>query len=319
MILRFVTLLLLLVSVLWAELSQAAENVTHPFIGVTHIARWEETPRSVFMNIVLVDLAMPGIRFKLTGPSGTRDTLKETTLDFLKRQHAQIAINCHFMVPYPSTDRNVEVVGLAASKGMVYSPFEPQPIGAAYVDQSYAILPFAPALNIGQGNRVAIVHRDPIDPKSKRLLEPVKLWNTVSGSAQIVTGGVKTIPSYTGFPGGLNPLNGYSDFNSWYAIARARAVIGVTADNRTLVLFTVDEAGGSIGMTVGEAADVLISDYEVYNALNLDGGGSTTLAMQDPATKTRHIVNVPSDNPLGRAVGSSLAVFARPFSDPVCR
>src|SRR5215471_14520958 len=86
--------------------------------------------------------------------------------------------------------------------------------------------------------------------------------------------------------------------------------IGLSQDNRTLVLFTVDRAGGSLGMSVGEVADVLISDYGVYNALNLDGGGSTTLAMEDPLTHTRSLVNVSADNPAGRMVASSLAVFA---------
>ena len=57
-------------------------------------------------------------------------------------------------------------------------------------------------------------------------------------------------------------------------------------------------------------ADLLIRDYDVYNALNLDGGGSTTLAMQDPRTHIGRIVNVSSDNPNGRPVGSNLAVFA---------
>jgi exopolysaccharide biosynthesis protein len=51
-------------------------------------------------------------------------------------------------------------------------------------------------------------------------------------------------------------------------------------------------------------ADVLIQDYGVGQALNLDGGGSTTLAIDG------RIVNVSSDNPGGRKVGSSLAVFA---------
>ena len=39
-------------------------------------------------------------------------------------------------------------------------------------------------------------------------------------------------------------------------------------------MFTVDKAGGSLGMTPGEIANLLISNYGVYNALNLDGGGS---------------------------------------------
>jgi exopolysaccharide biosynthesis protein len=66
----------------------------------------------------------------------------------------------------------------------------------------------------------------------------------------------------------------------------------------------VDARGGSAGMSVGEVADVLIQDYGVYQALNLDGGGSTTLAIDGA------ILNVSSDNPSGRKVGSSLAVFA---------
>ena len=50
-------------------------------------------------------------------------------------------------------------------------------------------------------------------------------------------------------------------------------------------------------MQAGEVADLLIRDYGVYNALNLDGGGSTTMAMEDPVTHLRKVVNAPSDNP----------------------
>ena len=65
-------------------------------------------------------------------------------------------------------------------------------------------------------------------------------------------------------------------------------------------------------MRVGEMAARLIRDYGVWNALNLDGGGSTSMAMQDPTTGVATIVNTSSDNPNGRSVGSSLAVFAGP-------
>ena len=63
-------------------------------------------------------------------------------------------------------------------------------------------------------------------------------------------------------------------------------------------------------MTPGEVADLLIRDYRVSNALNLDGDGSTTMAMQDPISQSGRLLTVSSDNPLGRAVGSNLAVFA---------
>jgi exopolysaccharide biosynthesis protein len=137
--------------------------------------------------------------------------------------------------------------------------------------------------------------------------EAVDWFTAVSGSAQIVTAGRKTIPSYGG--GGLTPggPNAYSNADSWYERLNARTVIGLSRDARRLVLFTVDRAGGSLGMTVGEAAEFLIAHYGVWEALNLDGGGSTSLAVQG-----RGLLNVPSEGGSGRALGSSLAIFAGP-------
>jgi len=51
---------------------------------------------------------------------------------------------------------------------------------------------------------------------------------------------------------------------------------------------------------------------EGWNALNLDGGGSTSMAMEDPETHRPVLLNTSSDGSgLGRSVGSSLAVFAQ--------
>jgi exopolysaccharide biosynthesis protein len=91
---------------------------------------------------------------------------------------------------------------------------------------------------------------------------------------------------------------------------------GLSRDGRTLTLFTVDRAGGSDGMRVGEVADLQIRDYGVWNALNLDGGGSTTMAIEDPATHEAKLVNASSDNPRGRSVSSSLAIFASRIPKP---
>jgi exopolysaccharide biosynthesis protein len=119
---------------------------------------------------------------------------------------------------------------------------------------------------------------------------------------------VATIPGYR--EGELRPGRGYSSEKSWYEVKTARTVLGL-AGPRTLYIFTVDRAGGSEGMTLAEVADLLIRDYNVSDALNLDGGGSTTLAMEDPRTHMPRIVNVSSDNPNGRSVASSLAIFIR--------
>ncbi len=285
----------------WGAALAAEERVERPFVGVEHIIRTEASPRPLRIHVVKIDLTAPGIRFKLTPPAGKRGTVRQTTLDFLKQEGAQIAVNGHFFIPFPSTDSDVWLVGFAASGGVVYS-------GCEKPAQSYAIVAAAPALNIDPANRATIVHCDPASEDGKRILEPVAIGTAVAGSAQIVTGGVKSIPGYAGplTPGG--PGN-FSEEQSWYDLRNARTAIGLSQDGRTLVLFTVDARGGSAGMSGGEVADMLIRDYGVYDALNLDGGGSTTLAMTDAAGNAS-IVNTPSENAQGRAVGSNLAVFA---------
>ena len=302
--------LLLALAASLAAADAADSTVTHPFRGITLIERSETAPRPIKMHVVLVDLTAPGIAFRLTPPSGRRDTVRQTTLDFLVQEKAQVAINVHFFVPFPSEETEVDLVGLAASEGKIYSPFESQPVAPGYVDQSYAIVAHAPALNIDPANRVELVRRDPEAKDNRSALPRVKLWNAIAGSAQIVTDGQKTIPAYSGNATALKTSKTYSDAHSWYGLPRARTAAGVTADRRTLVLFTADQAADSAGMTVAEVAECLIRDYHVAQAVNLDGGGSTTLAMQDPFTRQGRIVNTSSDNPRGRSVGSSLAVFA---------
>ena len=286
----------------------AAELVEHPFRGVTMISRTESVPRSLTIHVAIIDLTAPGIAFELTPPRGALETVRQTTLDFLKQEHAQIAINAHYFLPFPSTNTGADLIGLAVSNGTVYS-------GCEKPAQSYAIVDHAPAINIDRSNHAAIVHCDPKFPDGKHIQENATLWNAVAGSAQIITNGVRTIPSYAGpeDPGGLlspgGPRN-YSKANSWYDARQARTAIGLSRNKMTLYLFVVDRAGGSTGMQVGEVADLLIRDYDVYNALNLDGGGSTSMAMENPVSHACELVNRSSDKPEGRAVGSNLAVFA---------
>ncbi len=321
--LRAVSLLLL--SGCLAVLAAADSSVVeHPFLGVTHTIRTggpPEFPRNVRIHVVSIDLTAPSLSFRLTPPGGSRDVARLSTLDYLKQQHAQIAINAHFFMPFPSEDLNADVIGLAASDGVVFSPFElPQ--------QNYAIDRDAPAINIDGANHAGIVTRAHgfsdgncflcVTNDGTHIQEPVKLWNAFAGSGQIITNGVNTVPCYADeiHPdcklAGPGPGN-YSNSHSWFSLNNARSVIGLSRDNRTLILFTVDRANGSDGMSLPEVADLLLKDYGGYNALNMDGGGSTTLVMENPATHVPAIVNSSSDNPNGRVVATSLAVFAAPM------
>ena len=311
--------------------TQGADTATisYPYLGVIHIARTgsiPDFPRDVKIHVVTIDTKAPFISFKFTPHSGTRDTIRQTTLQYLNTQGAQLAINGSFFIPFPSTDLNAGLVGFAASNGTAYSPFE-------LPTQNYALVRDSPAINIDLNNNVSIVHRDPAFSDGTcyglcqvvdglHVLENVTLWNAFAGSAQIVTNGVKTIPCYVDATHpdcqlvGPGPAN-YSNSNSWYELTNARTSIGLGCDNKTLVFFTVDNAGGSRGMRVSEVADLLIRDYGVCNALNMDGGGSTSLAIADPVTGIGSFVNTSSDNPNGRTNASGLAVFAaRDLSPP---
>ncbi|MBW4553044.1 MAG: phosphodiester glycosidase family protein [Aphanocapsa sp. GSE-SYN-MK-11-07L] len=91
----------------------------------------------------------------------------------------------------------------------------------------------------------------------------------------------------------------------------ARSAIGLTQDGRQLILFVVDgpASGLSRGMTQLEMAQHLQRDFNVYNAINLDGGGSSTLVF---CQSNCRLANVPSSTVTGlgdRVVGNNLAIF----------
>ena len=184
----------------WGSRLSAQGTVTHPFPGITYITRTESlpsfrcpgcpaptpSPRLARINIVLVDLTAPEIHFKLT-PPGTNlpepnfptpgwplppppfEVVRQTTLSFLQESHAQVAINSHFFAPFPVPVGSTQgafgdLIGLAASRGNVYSAFE-----APF--QNYAIVTDSPAINIDALNNASVVTRDPAFPDGKHVLE----------------------------------------------------------------------------------------------------------------------------------------------------
>jgi hypothetical protein len=88
-----------------------------------------------------------------------------------------------------------------------------------------------------------------------------------------------------------------------------RTAIGLKADGSTLVMVTVDgrQPRRSVGVSFSELAD-LMEELGCVDAMNLDGGGSTTMVIEG------RIVNFPSD-PLGpRSVSNAL--FVRRLAEP---
>jgi hypothetical protein len=140
--------------------AEAQTVVTPLFPGITHIRRTEQlpsfqcpgcpaptpNPRLARMNILLIDLTSPAVHFKLTPPGENLpavapgsttpnwpvvpfEVVRQRTLDFLNTSHAQAAVNVHFFAPFPVPGGSTQsayayVIGLAASRGKVYSGFE---------------------------------------------------------------------------------------------------------------------------------------------------------------------------------------------------
>lgn len=89
-------------------------------------------------------------------------------------------------------------------------------------------------------------------------------------------------------------------------VRHPRTAIGFSRDSTTVYWVTVDgRSATSVGMTLYELADYLRS-IGAWQALNFDGGGSTTMVVRG------RVVNTPSDKTGERAVGSALLLVERP-------
>ncbi len=109
-------------------------------------------------------------------------------------------------------------------------------------------------------------------------------------------------------PDGLDSAGG----RGFGPVRHPRTAVGITRSAMRLYLVTVDgrQPGYSEGMTLLELAELMF-DLGSRDALNLDGGGSTAMAVSQGPNRTR-ILNRPSDSAGERAVSNALAVV------PVC-
>jgi exopolysaccharide biosynthesis protein len=90
-----------------------------------------------------------------------------------------------------------------------------------------------------------------------------------------------------------------------------RTAAGISRDGTRLILAVVDgRTSHDAGMTLRQTADLMLA-LGARDAINLDGGGSSTLVFADPsASGALRIANRPSDK-VERAVGDALAIVNR--------
>src|SRR5205085_2840475 len=90
--------------------------------------------------------------------------------------------------------------------------------------------------------------------------------------------------------------------NAFTRAPHPRTAVGISKDRKTLYLIVADgRRTGVPGMTLAELATFMSDRLNACWAMNLDGGGSAAMWVND------HIVNRPSDG-VERKVGDHLAI-----------
>lgn len=124
-----------------------------------------------------------------------------------------------------------------------------------------------------------------------------------SGFPNIISGAPMLIDNYN--PVGVNFIGDaknlildsldYEDYRRHQGVRHPRTAVALTDDNK-LILITVDgrRNGVSEGMSAKELTEILQDNFNPKSALNIDGGGSTTMWIKDQPFNG--VVNYPTDN-----------------------
>lgn len=267
-----------------ASAARATTSTTRPTPGVTFERVAQSDPPLKYF-VVSVNLSDPHVHLKVSRGSGDAHLPGswETTLmpvsQMAERDGLSVAVNGNLFtakvtwwifgqrMPY-FLGNLAKVSGWAMSDGALYS------------------------VNPADRNWPSLVVNDLGQVRIGRFIQlPADARNVVSGIAQIVTDGrntaVKDSDSIT------------------LAQPAPRTAAGIDREGKTLILLVADgeRPDYSVGITHHQMAQAMLQ-RGAWDAIALDGGGSTTLVMRDSQGKAR-VVNYPSD---GRQFVENLSV-----------
>lgn len=250
------------------------------FRGVTYSREVLRRPRPMVVHVVQIDLDDPDIGFVVTPPSPTdgRRVAARTTSQFLETTGAAVAIN-----------------GGGFSPWYAHGPLWYYPHAGDGVDPSGLVIsrgrsysrdrPGRPAICITRDNRVSLGG------------PATDAYNAVAGFCMVLKDG--------------RPAPGSDERED---SPQPRTAAALDAAGRRLMLFVIDgrQPNYSEGATLAELAEI-IAARGGRTALNLDGGGSSTLVARGPEGRAV-VLNSPIHGrvPPGRErpVATHLGVYA---------
>ncbi len=267
---------------------------THPYPGIVyrHESR-SNPPEQIY--IARIDLANPSVQVRVSrgGPDPDGSGPWQTTLmrptQIAEREAFDLVINGDFFRHQSGKDAE----GLAALKE--FRAGDPAAvIGPAETDGTVWAL-------CGKSPRPALILDSTGHARIAAIKKPPpEAFQVIAGSTILVSHGRNVAPAPSSLFARVNP----------------RTAVGIRDGGRTLILVVVDgrDPANSLGMSLKDLADVMLS-LGAEDAINLDGGGSSTMAIRNPGTHALLTLNHPSDG-TERPVADVLGIRITPPTAP---
>jgi hypothetical protein len=242
--------------------------------GVSYTRQSRQYPRPIVVHVIQVDLRTPGLRIMVTPRDVAADEpmRARTVKRFLNEFDMSVAINGNAFYPFHSRH------------ALDYYPRSGDPVKVLGYAASRGTVYGSPkrrypSIYFGTDHRASFE-------------QPTQgIYNVISGFDMIARAGQRIPPSGNS----LHPRTG----------------IGLDASGDTLLLMVVDgrQAGYSEGVSLRELADLMI-EFGADTAMNLDGGGSSTLAVRERGNA--RVLNTPIHARiagLSRPVANHLGIY----------
>ncbi len=234
-----------------------AEETLHAGVEYERMVRL--LPRPMVIHVITINLKTNGLRFVVTppdDPNSDKPLKARTTSQFLEEFDLDIAVNGDGFSPWWSRTP-------ADYYPHVGDPVAPRGDAASRGDFYWHSQALVPTLYISSRNTVSFD-------------TPANPYNAISGIDLLVTGGA--------------PVDKLNDTE-----LHPRTAIGYSQNGKFLYIVVVDgrQPLYSQGMTLTELATLMI-ELGAYYAMNLDGGGSSTLVVRG-ADGSPRVLNSPID------------------------
>jgi hypothetical protein len=267
------------------------EEAQELYPGVKYIDVWRSWPdpnypdgqRPARVHVLQIDTTTPGLKFYTTPRTAdwvinSREADKQRTRDFISSSRGT-----------GPNDKNL----VAAINANFFGSGDPCNVRGLAVSEGVLVSPhatdYSSAFLVNRQGGVSMAETfDNFDISN--------IQTAISGRPFCVQNGVGQDPYGTGAP-------------------RPRTQIGISQDNRYVYLMAIDgDQEASKGVYTIEGGR-LLAEFGAWTGINLDGGGSTTMAWWNPTANRAELLNVLGAS--ARSVGNNIGIYyQRPNSPP---